>query len=122
MKGGIKECLGIIIAGVLRKIIVVMIGGNLKISIIVMTIGGNLKISTIAMTIGGNLKISTVAMTIGGNLKISTVAMTIGSLSEISVVVNVSLFVVIVKRNSVKFFSASLKAKNMSLGLINTRL
>ncbi|WP_164860970.1 hypothetical protein [Bacillus thuringiensis] len=96
MKGGIKECPGIIIAGVLRKIIVVMIGGNLK--------------------------ISTIAMTIGGNLKISTVAMTIGSLSEISVVVNVSLFVVIVKRNSVKFFSASLKAKNMSLGLINTRL
>ncbi|HHB2482275.1 hypothetical protein [Bacillus cereus] len=96
MKGGIKECPGIIIAGVLRKIIVVMIGGNLK--------------------------ISTVAMTIGGNLKISTVAMTIGSLSEISVVVNVSLFVVIVKRNIVKFFSASLKAKNMSLGLINTRL
>ncbi|OTX33438.1 hypothetical protein BK720_11030 [Bacillus thuringiensis serovar brasilensis] len=84
------------IAGVLRKIIVVMIGGNLKISIIVMTIGGNLKISTVAMTIG--------------------------SLSEISVVVNVSLFVVIVKRNIVKFFSASLKAKNMSLGLINTRL
>ncbi|HHT7180653.1 TPA: hypothetical protein ACTZ5A_005366 [Bacillus cereus] len=83
MKGGIKECPGIIIAGVLRKIIVVMIGGNLK---------------------------------------ISTVAMTIGSLSEISVVVNVSLFVVIVKRNIVKFFSASLKAKNMSLGLINTRL
>ncbi|MGR5972217.1 hypothetical protein ACT7CX_09815 [Bacillus cereus] len=37
-------------------------------------------------------------MTIGGNLKISTVAMTIGSLSEISVVVNVSLFVVIVKK------------------------
>ncbi|MCV5403873.1 hypothetical protein OFM88_30415, partial [Escherichia coli] len=69
MKGGIKECPGIIIAGVLSKIIVVMIGGNLK---------------------------------------ISTVAMTIGSLSEISVVVNVSLFVVIVKRNSVKFFSASL--------------
>ncbi|OWT47580.1 MULTISPECIES: hypothetical protein [Bacillus] len=84
------------IAGVLRKIIVVMIGGNLKISIIVMTIGGNLKISTIAMTIG--------------------------SLSKISVVVNVSLFVVIVKRNIVKFLSASLKTKNMSLGLINTRL
>lgn len=84
------------IAGVLRKIIVVMIGGNLKISIIVMTIGGNLKISTIVMMIG--------------------------SLSEISVVVNVSLFVVIVKRIIVKFFRASLKAKNMSLELINTRL
>ena len=77
MKGGIKECPGIIIAGVLRKIIVVMIGGNLK--------------------------ISTVAMTIGGNLKISTVAMTIGSLSEISVVVNVSLFVVIVKETVLSF-------------------
>ncbi|MBZ4222294.1 hypothetical protein [Bacillus wiedmannii] len=84
------------IAGVLRKIIVVMIGGNLK--------------------------INTIAMTIGGNLKINTIAMTIGSLSEISVVVNVSLFVVIVKRNIVKFFIASLKAKNMSLELINTRL
>ncbi|WP_456028079.1 hypothetical protein [Bacillus cereus] len=66
------------IAGVLRKIIVVMIGGDLK--------------------------ISTIAMTIGGNLKISTIVKTIGSLSEISVVVNVSLFVVIVKRNIVKFF------------------
>ena len=53
--------------------------------------------------IGGNLKISTVAMTIGGNLKISTVAMTIGSLSEISVVVNVSLFVVIVKETVLSF-------------------
>ncbi|MGK9485100.1 hypothetical protein [Bacillus tropicus] len=83
------------IAGVLRKIIVVMIGGNLK--------------------------INTIVMTIGGNLKISTIVMTIGSSSEISVVVNVSLFVVIVKRNIVKFFSASLNAKNMSLGLINTR-
>ncbi|AJG69371.1 TPA: hypothetical protein QCS72_005297 [Bacillus anthracis] len=89
------------IAGVLRKIIVAMIGGNLKISIIVMTIGGNLKISIIVMTIGGNLKINTIVIMIG-------------SLSEISVVVNVSLFVVIVKRNIVKFFNASLKAKNMS--------
>ncbi|WP_190318155.1 hypothetical protein [Bacillus wiedmannii] len=67
------------IAGVLRKIIVVMIGGNLKISIIVMTIGGNLKKNTIVMMIG--------------------------SLSEISVVVIVSLFVVIVERNIGKFFS-----------------
>ncbi|EPC8421477.1 MULTISPECIES: hypothetical protein [Bacillus cereus group] len=69
------------IAGVLRKIIVVMIGGNLK--------------------------ISTIVMTIGGNLKINTIVMTIGSSSEISVVVNVSLFVVIVKRNIVKIFSAN---------------
>ncbi|PGB44039.1 hypothetical protein COL95_30260, partial [Bacillus anthracis] len=50
----------------------------------------------------------------GGNLKINTIVIMIGSLSEISVVVNVSLFVVIVKRNIVKFFNASLKAKNMS--------
>ncbi|WP_166703913.1 hypothetical protein [Bacillus albus] len=63
------------------------------------------------MMIGGNLKISTLVMTIGGNLKISTIAMIIGSLSEISVVVNVSLFVVIVERNIGKFFSASLKVK-----------
>ncbi|PHB37116.1 hypothetical protein COE82_24415 [Bacillus wiedmannii] len=69
------------IAGVLRKIIVVMIGGNLK--------------------------ISTIVMTIGGNLKINTIVMTIGSSSEISVVVNVSLFVVIVKRNIGKIFSAN---------------
>ncbi|PEJ95101.1 hypothetical protein [Bacillus wiedmannii] len=97
------------IAGVLRKIIVVMIGGNLKINIIVMTIGGNLKIITIVMMIGGNPKIITIVMMIG-------------NLNEISVVVNVSLFVVIVERNIGKFFSASLKAKNMPLGLINTRL
>ncbi|PEM81438.1 hypothetical protein CN558_26425 [Bacillus wiedmannii] len=69
------------IAGVLRKIIVVMIGGNLK--------------------------ISTIVMTIGVNLKINTIVMTIGSSSEISVVVNVSLFVVIVKRNIGKIFSAN---------------
>ncbi|PEZ62496.1 hypothetical protein CN324_21670 [Bacillus anthracis] len=69
------------IAGILRKIIVVMIGGNLK--------------------------ISTIVMTIGGNLKINTIVMTIGSSSEISVVVNVSLFVVIVKRNIGKIFSAN---------------
>ncbi|MFV8517142.1 hypothetical protein [Bacillus sp. SBS7] len=69
------------IAGVLRKIIVVMIGGNLK--------------------------ISTIVMTIGGNLKISIIVMTIGSSSEISVVANVSLFVVIVKRNIGKIFSAN---------------
>ncbi|MHC2834797.1 hypothetical protein ACUXEY_003296 [Bacillus sp. F9_6S_D1_P_5] len=84
-----------------------MIAGALRKSNVVM-IGGNPKISTIAMTIGGNLKISTIVMTIGGNLKISTIVMTIGSLSEISVVVNVSFFVVNVKENIGKFFSARL--------------
>ncbi|WP_141521022.1 hypothetical protein [Bacillus wiedmannii] len=39
MKGGIKECPGKMIAGVLRKSIVVMTGGNLKKRIIVMMIG-----------------------------------------------------------------------------------
>ncbi|ARV92738.1 MULTISPECIES: hypothetical protein [Bacillus cereus group] len=97
------------IAGVLRKIIVVMIGGNLKTSTIVMTIGGNLKTSTIVMMIGGNLKTNTIVMTIGSSI-------------EISVVVNVSLFVAIVTRNIGKIFSANLKAKNLSFGLINTRL
>ncbi|PGZ05998.1 hypothetical protein COE30_22540 [Bacillus cereus] len=74
------------------------------------------------MMIGGNLKKSTIVMTIGGNLKKNTIVMMIGNLSEISVVVNVSLFVVIVKENIGKIFSANLKAKNMSLGLINARL
>ncbi|MGG1975669.1 hypothetical protein [Bacillus wiedmannii] len=36
LKGGIKECPGKMIAGVLRKSIVVMIGGNLKNSIAMM--------------------------------------------------------------------------------------
>ncbi|WP_180231505.1 hypothetical protein [Bacillus toyonensis] len=36
MKGGIKKCPGIMIAGVLRNSIVVMTGGSLKKSIIVM--------------------------------------------------------------------------------------
>lgn len=36
MKGGIKECPGKMIAGVLRKSIVVMTGGNLKKSIAMM--------------------------------------------------------------------------------------
>ncbi|WP_176546121.1 hypothetical protein [Bacillus wiedmannii] len=48
-----------------------------------------------------------IVVMIGGNLKISTIVMTIGSSSEISVVVNVSLFVVIVKRNIGKIFSAN---------------
>ncbi len=84
-------------------------------------IAGVLRKSIVVMT-GGNLKKSTTVMTIGGNLKKNITVMTIGNLSEISVVVNVSLFVVIVERNIGKFFSASLKAKDMSLGLINTRL
>lgn len=67
-------------------------------------------------------KKSTIVMMIVGNLKKSTIVMTIGNLSEISVVVNVSLFVVIVKGNIGNIFSANLKAKNMSLGLINARL
>ncbi|WP_179209981.1 hypothetical protein [Bacillus wiedmannii] len=36
LKGGIKECPGKMIAGVLRKTIVMMIGGNLKNSIAMM--------------------------------------------------------------------------------------
>ncbi|WP_439022676.1 hypothetical protein [Bacillus thuringiensis] len=98
-----------------------MIVGVLRKSIVVMT-GGNLKKNTIVMMIGGNLKKSTIVMMTGGNLKKSTIVMMIGNLSEISVVVNVSLFVVIVKGNIGKIFSANLKAKNMSLGLINARL
>ena len=82
---------------------------------------GVLRKSIVVMT-GGNLKKSTIVMTIGGNLKKNTIVMMIGNLSEISVVVNVSLFVVIVKENIGKIFSANLKAKNMSLGLINARL
>ncbi|MDM5239358.1 hypothetical protein QUF83_25415 [Bacillus cereus] len=70
----------------------------------------------------GVLRKSTIVMMIVGNLKKSTIVMTIGNLSEISVVVNVSLFVVIVKGNIGNIFSANLKAKNMSLGLINARL
>ncbi|MGH0447338.1 hypothetical protein ACQVPC_19485 [Bacillus mycoides] len=88
MKGGIKECLGKMIAGVLRKSIVVMTGGNLKKRIIVMMIGV--------------LRKSIVMMT-GGNLKKRIIVMMIGVLNEISVVVNVSLFVVIVKEKMVIF-------------------
>ncbi|WP_175282535.1 GntR family transcriptional regulator [Bacillus toyonensis] len=50
------------------------------------------------MMTGGNLKKSIVMM-IGGSLKKSIIVMMIGVLNEISVVVNVSLFVVIVKEN-----------------------
>ncbi|OAK01187.1 hypothetical protein A6279_12720 [Bacillus wiedmannii] len=97
MKGGIKECPGKMIAGVLRKSIVVMIGGNLKKSTIVMMIGGNLKKNTIVMMIGGNLK--------------NSIAMMIGVLNEISVAVNVSLFVVIVKENIGNILNVNLKER-----------
>ncbi|OAK12627.1 hypothetical protein A6278_22500 [Bacillus wiedmannii] len=97
MKGGIKECPGKMIAGVLRKSIVVMTGGNLKNSTIVMMIGGNLKKNTIVMMIGGNLK--------------NSIAMMIGVLNEISVAVNVSLFVVIVKENIGNILNVNLKER-----------
>ncbi|MED1381822.1 hypothetical protein [Bacillus mycoides] len=76
MKGGIKECPGKMIAGVLRKSIVVMTGGNLKKRIIVMMIG---------------------------------------VLNEISVVVNVSLFVVIVKEKIGNIFNIDLKERTCLL-------
>ncbi|WP_175365385.1 hypothetical protein [Bacillus wiedmannii] len=97
LKGGIKECPGKMIAGVLRKSIVVMTGGNLKKSTIVMMIGGNLKKNTIVMMIGGNLK--------------NSIAMMIGVLNEISVAVNVSLFVVIVKENIGNILNVNLKER-----------
>ncbi|WP_175361205.1 hypothetical protein [Bacillus wiedmannii] len=97
LKGGIKECPGKMIAGVLRKSIVVMIGGNLKKNTIVMMIGGNLKKNTIVMMIGGNLK--------------NSIAMMIGVLNEISVAVNVSLFVVIVKENIGNILNVNLKER-----------
>ncbi|WP_313897130.1 hypothetical protein [Bacillus cereus] len=81
------------IAGVLRKSIVVMIGGNLKKSVIVMMIGVLRK---------------SIVMMIGGNLKKSVIVMTIGVLNEISVVVNVSLFVAIVKEKIGNIFNVNL--------------
>ncbi|WP_353824983.1 hypothetical protein [Bacillus cereus group sp. MG9] len=77
------------IAGVLRKSIVVMTGGNLKKRIIVMMIGGNLKKRIIVMMIG--------------------------VLNEISVVVNVSLFVVIVKEKIGNIFNIDLKERTCLL-------
>ncbi|WP_328021736.1 hypothetical protein [Bacillus nitratireducens] len=96
MKGGIKECPGIMIAGVLRKSIVVMTGGNLKKRIIVMMIGVLRK---------------SIVMMIGGNLKKSIIVMMIGVLNEISVVVNVSLFVVIVKEKIGNIFNINLRER-----------
>ena len=96
MKGGRNECPGKMIAGVLKKSIVVMIGGNLKKSIIVMMIGVLRK---------------SIVMMIGGNLKKSVIVMMIGVLNEISVVVNVSLFVAIVKRKIGNIFDVNLKVR-----------
>ncbi|WP_368486390.1 hypothetical protein [Bacillus wiedmannii] len=101
MKGGIKECPGKMIAGVLRKSIVVMTGGNLKKRIIVMMTGGNLKKRIIVMMIGGNLKKRIIVM--------------IGVLNEISVVVNVSLFVFIVKEKIGNIFDIDLKERTCLL-------
>ncbi|OJD58624.1 hypothetical protein BAU27_16325 [Bacillus sp. NH11B] len=84
------------IAGVLRKSIVVMTGGNLKKRIIVMMIGVLRK---------------SIVMMIGGNLKKRIIAMMIGVLNEISVVVSVSLFVVIVKEKIGNIFNVNLKEK-----------
>ncbi len=51
-------------------------------------------------------------MMIGGNLKKSVIVMMIGVLNEISVVVNVSLFVAIVKRKKlVIFFNVNVKER-----------
>ncbi|HDR8203352.1 TPA: hypothetical protein QC291_005301 [Bacillus cereus] len=109
MKGGRNKCPGKMIAGVLRKSIAVMIGGNLKKSIIVMMIGGNLKKSVIVMTIGVLRK--NIVMMIGGNLKKSVIVMIIGVLNEISVVVNVSLFVAIVKEKISNIFNVNVKER-----------
>ena len=103
-----------------QKSIVVMIGGNLKKSIIVMMIGVLRK--SIVMMIGGNLKKSVIVMTIGvlrknivmmigGNLKKSVIVMIIGVLNEISVVVNVSLFVAIVKEKIGNIFNVNVKER-----------
>ncbi|MED0876700.1 hypothetical protein [Bacillus mobilis] len=83
MKGGKKVCPGKMIAGVLRKSIVVMTGGNLKKNVIVMMIG---------------------------------------VLNEISVVVNVSLFVAIVKGKIGNVFNVNLKEVICLLEAINTRM
>ncbi|OUB53259.1 hypothetical protein [Bacillus wiedmannii] len=88
------------IAGVLRKSIVVMTGGNLKKRIIVMMIGVLRK---------------SIVMMIGGNLKKRIIVMMIGVLNEISVVVNVSLFVFIVKEKIGNIFDIDLKERTCLL-------
>ncbi|AEA16154.1 hypothetical protein BT10792_06155 [Bacillus thuringiensis] len=50
-------------------------------------------------------------MMIGGNLKKSVIVMMIGVLNEISVVVNVSLFVAIVKEKIGNIFNVNVKEK-----------
>ncbi|MFJ1106011.1 hypothetical protein, partial [Bacillus albus] len=90
--------------------------------IIVMMIGGNLKKSIIVMMIGGNLKKNIIVMMIGGNLKKSIIVMMIGVLNKISVVVNVSLFVVIVKERIGNIFNVNLKERICLLKPINTRM
>ncbi|MBK5424630.1 hypothetical protein JFU20_02700 [Bacillus sp. TH30] len=86
--------------GVLRKSIVVMNGGNLKKRIIVMMIGVLRK---------------SIVMMNGGNLKKRIIVMMIGVLNEISVVVNVSLFVVIVKEKIGNIFNIDLKERTCLL-------
>ncbi|HDR7622418.1 TPA: hypothetical protein QCX73_006078 [Bacillus mycoides] len=88
------------IAGVLRKSIVVMTGGNLKKRIIVMMIGVLRK---------------SIVMMIGGNLKKRIIVIMIGVLNEISVVINVSLFVVIVKEKIGNIFNIDLKERTCLL-------
>ncbi|QWH17778.1 hypothetical protein EXW62_12040 [Bacillus mycoides] len=88
------------IAGVLRKSIVVMTGGNLKKRIIVMMIGVLRK---------------SIVMMIGGNLKKRIIVIMIVVLNEISVVVNVSLFVVIVKEKIGNIFNVNLKERTCLL-------
>lgn len=84
MKGGRNKCPGKMIAGVLRKSIIVMMIGVLRKNIVMM---------------------------IGGNLKKSVIVMMIGVLNEISVVVNVSLFVAIVKEKIGNIFNVNVKKK-----------
>ncbi|AIW85095.1 hypothetical protein bwei_2469 [Bacillus mycoides] len=54
-------------------------------------------------------------MMIGGNLKKRIIVMMIGVLNEISVVVNVSLFVVIVKEKNGNIFNIDLKERRCLL-------
>lgn len=61
-------------------------------------------------------------MMIDGNLKKSVIVMMIGVLNEISVVVNVSLFVAIVKGKIGNIFDANLKERICLLEPINTRM
>ena len=85
-----------------------------------MMIGGNLKKSVIVMTIGVLRK--NIVMMIGGNLKKSVIVMMIGVLNKISVVVNVSLFVAIVKGKIGNISDANLKERICLLEPINTRM